>query len=352
MSVRWGILGCAGIAEKFCASVSGAENASVAAVASRSISKAEQFILDNCPGAKAYGSYEELLGDASIQAVYIPVPTGHKTELALAAVAAKKHILIEKPLINAAETRKIIEACKAAGLQFMDNTMFVHNKRQLAMNKILDDVETFGRVKHVQSNFSIDLGLNEAWAANNIRMKKSLEPLGCLGDLGWYNVRFTLWAFGFLLPSSVSCIYGEKTDEGVPTHVLAQMRFDDGRTASFMCSFVAAFRDNAEVFGEKAALSLDDFVVTSSLELARYRLVKTTFGAKAETFPVQISEEELQTPVQHAAVVENFSEIVMSGHADSTWPFHTLATQSVLDAMVLSASRDGAWVMLPELPAI
>lgn len=69
---------------------------------------------------------------------------------------------------------------------------------------------------------------------------------------------------GFLLPSSVSCIYAKKTDEGVPTHVLAQMRFDGGRTASFMCSFVAAFRDDAEVFGEKAALSLDYFVVTSS----------------------------------------------------------------------------------------
>lgn len=59
MSVQWGILGCAGIAEKFCASVSRIEVASVAAVASRSIEKAEKFIAENCPGAKAYGSYQD-----------------------------------------------------------------------------------------------------------------------------------------------------------------------------------------------------------------------------------------------------------------------------------------------------
>lgn len=59
MAVRWGILGCAGIAEKFCASVSRVDAAEVAAVGSRSLEKAEQFIADNCPGAKAYGSYQD-----------------------------------------------------------------------------------------------------------------------------------------------------------------------------------------------------------------------------------------------------------------------------------------------------
>lgn len=139
--------------------------------------------------------HQELLTDASIQAVYIPVPTTLKTDLALEAISAKKHILIEKPLINVTDTQKMIDACKSQGVQFMDNTMFVHNARQLAMRKILDDSERFGRVKHVQSTFSIDLGNDENWAKNNIRMKKSLEPLGCLGDLGWYNIRFTLWAY-------------------------------------------------------------------------------------------------------------------------------------------------------------
>ena len=224
----------------------------------------------------------------------------------------------------------------------MDNTMFVHNPRQIAMRKILDDTEKFGRVKHVHSIFSIDLGNDESWAKNNIRMKKSLEPLGCLGDLGWYNIRFTLWAYNYVLPKSVSCIYVECTDEGVPTHTMAQMRFEGNRTASFMCSFTTAFRDNAEVFGEKRSLSLEDFVVTSAMESASYKLVKTGFGSKAETFPVEFQEEKIQCGVQHAAVLETFSKTVLS--LDGTWPEHTLGTQTVLDAMVLSAGRDGAWV--------
>lgn len=345
MAVRWGILGCAGIAEKFCASVSRADNAEVAAVGSRSMEKAEQFIAENCPGAKAYGSYQELLTDASIQAVYIPVPTTLKTDLALEAISAKKHILIEKPLINVTDTQKMIDACKSQGVQFMDNTMFVHNARQLAMRKILDDSERFGRVKHVQSTFSIDLGNDENWAKNNIRMKKSLEPLGCLGDLGWYNIRFTLRAYNYALPTSVSCRYVECTDEGVPTHVMAQMCFEGGRTASFMCSFTSAFRDNAEVFGEKLSLSLEDFVVTSALDTAPFKVVKTGFGSKAETFPVEFKDEEVQCGVQHTAVVEAFSKTVLSG-IDETWPRQTLDTQTVLDAMVLSASHDGAWLQV------
>lgn len=344
MAVRWGILGCAGIAEKFCASVSRVDAAEVAAVGSRSLEKAERFIADNCPGAKAYGSYQELLNDPSIQAVYLPVPTALRTDLALEAISAKKHILVEKPLANMTDTQRMIDACKAQGVQFMDNTMFVHNTRQLAMRRVLDDVEHFGRVKHVQSTFSIDLGNNESWAKDNIRMKKSLEPLGCLGDLGWYNIYFILWAFNYELPNSVSCVFVECTDEGVPTNVLAQMRFDAGRTASFMCSFKTAFRDNAEILGDKTSISLEDFVVPSALESARFKVTKTSFGSKAETFPVEGKEEEIQSSVQHSAVVETFSRIVLSGDVESTWPRQTLATQIVLDAMMLSAGKDGSWV--------
>lgn len=285
---------------------------------------------------------QELLTDASIQAVYIPVPTTLKTELALEAISAGKHILIEKPLINMTDTKKIIDACKSQGVQFMDNTMFVHNARQGIMKTILEDSE-FGKVKHVHSTFSIDLGNDESWAAGNIRMKKSLEPLGCLGDLGWYNVRWTLWAYKYELPTTVSCTYVQCTDEGVPTHVMAQMRFDGGRTASFMCSFITAFRDNAEVFGEKKTVSVEDFVVTSQLKSADFKVNQTSFGSKAETFPVQVQDASIDCGVQHAHVVSTFSAAVLN-HVDDTWPQQTLATQAVLDAMVLSASRDGTWV--------
>eukprot|EP00439_Symbiodinium_sp_Y106_P082165 s1895_g21.t1 len=298
MVVQWGILGCAGIAQKFCASVSRIDNAVVAAVASRTAGKADDFIAENCPGSKAYASYEELLADASIEAVYIPVPTSVKTELVLKAAAAKKHVLVEKPLASAADVKLMIDACK------------------------------------------------EAWATDNIRMKKSLEPLGCLGDLGWYNVRLTLWAFQYSLPTSVSCTYVEHTEEMVPTHLMAQMRFGN-KTGSFMCSFKSAFRQNAQFVGSKAVLSLEDFVVTGKLDAASYKVTQTTFGAKAETFPlVTLKDEELKTGVQHAKLVETFSILVSSGKVDEAWPQQTYQTQLVLDAMVKSAEQGGIWISL------
>ena len=74
-------------------------------------------------------------------------------------------------------------------------------------------------------------------------------------------------------------------------------------------------------------------------------MVKTGFGSKAETFPVEFKDEEVQCGVQHTAVVEAFSKLVLSG-IDETWPGQTLGTQIVLDAMVLSASRDGDWLQV------
>mmetsp|Transcript_30200 Transcript_30200/g.56633 ORF Transcript_30200/g.56633 Transcript_30200/m.56633 type:complete len:349 (-) Transcript_30200:141-1187(-) len=347
MVIQWGILGCAGIARKFCASVNRADNASILAVASRSAGKAEGFIAENCPGAQAYGSYEDLLADTGVQAVYIPVPTGLRTELALKAIAAKKHILVEKPLASAAEVKTMIDACREAGVQFMDNTMFVHNSRQEAMKKVLGDAEMFGNLKHVHSTFSIDCADNEDWASGNIRMQKALEPLGCLGDLGWYNVRFTLWAFDFKIPLSVSCVYIEHTEEMVPTHVMAQMRFEGNKTASFMCSFKAAFRNNAELVGQRSVISLEDFVITGQLDAASYKVTRTTFGEKDETFPLEVlKNEELSTCVQHARLVETFSELVASGKTDVMWPQQTYVTQLVLDAMVKSAGSGGTWVPL------
>ena len=163
MAVHWGILGCAGIAEKFCASVSRVENAVITGVASRTAGKAADFIAANCPGAKSYDSYEELLADTSIQAVYIPVPTALRAELAVKAAAAKKHLLVEKPIATATEAKMMIDACREAGVQFMDNTMFLHNPRQDAIKAVLNDKDLFGQIKHVNSTFSIDMGLDESW---------------------------------------------------------------------------------------------------------------------------------------------------------------------------------------------
>lgn len=343
--VKWGILGTADIARKFCVSVSEATNATVAAVASRDKSKAEAWVSDNCKGARAYGSYEELLEDAEIEAVYIPLPTALRPDWVEKAAAKKKHVLCEKPVASTAkDVRRVMQACKSNGVQFMDNTMFMHNGRMSAMRKVLDDPELFGTLKHVASSFSIPMATEAEWAKSNIRMKKATEPLGALGDLGWYNVYFILWAFGYENPEAISCHFMEKTDEGVPLSVLANFKFSGGRTASMDCSFKAAWRDHSEVVSEKCCLRVDDFVITAKEGVSSFTVTKGSCADKAITFPVEvIKTEDVKEKMQHTLLVEKFGSIVASGELDNSWPKNSEQVNLTLLAMVASAKLDGAW---------
>jgi len=145
--------------------------------------------------------------------------------------------------------------------------------------------------------------------ANNIRMQSTLEPMGALGDLGWYNVRFTLWSFDWALPQSVVCFvhrwsnfpraapqrpFSDTTapDVAVPIHFSATLFYDDTassaagaagaanatapspRVATFTCAFGAQLRMWAEVVGEKATLRLNDFVL-ADVPSCKFEIDKT-----------------------------------------------------------------------------
>lgn len=341
--VAWGILGCAGIATKVCHALAEASNAKVVAVASRSAEKAAEFAAANAPGARAYGSYEALLEDEQVQVVYIPLPTGLRADWVVKAAEHKKHVLCEKPLAgDLASAQRMMDACQKAGVQFMDDTMFMHGKRLAEMKAALPDL---GRVKHVASAFTIPFGNAEDWAKNNIRMKKDTEPLGCLGDLGWYCTRFTLWAYGFEMPEFVRCDYVDKTEEGVPLQLLASMRFSGGRSAAFDASFKACLRQWAEVAGEKASLSLNDFVVGKSETSLEWSVTTGGISDKAITFPQEVAAKSIVGATQaHTSLVECMSRLVAGGKLDDSWPKVALQTQQLLVALDASAQRGGEWV--------
>eukprot|EP00933_Yihiella_yeosuensis_P081231 TRINITY_DN94796_c0_g1_i1.p1 TRINITY_DN94796_c0_g1~~TRINITY_DN94796_c0_g1_i1.p1 ORF type:complete len:600 (+),score=127.64 TRINITY_DN94796_c0_g1_i1:69-1868(+) len=346
--VRWGILGCASIAQKVCVAIAEAANAECVAVASRDKAKAEAFAASHAPGATAYGSYEELLDDENVQVVYVPVPTGTRAEFILKAAEKKKHVLCEKPLTGTIrEASGVIDACKNAGVQFMDNTMFMHNERLEAMKKVIDDQESFGSLRHVNSTFTIPFGNDESWAKDNIRLNRALEPLGALGDLGWYCARFSLWAFGYEDPESVSCHFLEETSEGVPISAAATMKFSGGRTATFHCCFKSGLRQSAEVVGTKCSLELEDFVIPASAESGKFKVKKGSISDKALTFPTEVVKEETvgyNNGQQHTRLVEKMSNIVTSGELEEFWPKVAYQTQILLGAMLLSSRRLSNWV--------
>ncbi|MCC2668638.1 MAG: gfo 1, partial [Armatimonadetes bacterium] len=186
---RWGILGAAFIARKNWQSIRDAGNAELVAVASRDQARAQSFI-DECQAQvphsrvpEALGSYEELLGRDDIDAVYIPLPTGLRKEWVIRAAEAGKHVLVEKPVgVSAADVEEILAACEQHGVQFMDGVMFMHGRRLGHLRAVVD--QQIAPVRHIASQFSFLAG--EEFQQTNIRTHGTLEPLGSLGDLGWY----------------------------------------------------------------------------------------------------------------------------------------------------------------------
>ena len=345
--LRFGILGAADIARKNWKSICYSGNAVVTAVASRDLARSRRFIQELQAEAPfrtvpvALGSYEELLASPDVDAVYIPLPTGLRKEWVLHAAAAGKHILCEKPCaLNAADLRKMIATCRKHRVQFMDGVMFMHNPRLDRIRTVLDDGKSVGRIKRIMSNFSFHLG--EDRLPTNIRVNSRLEPAGCLGDVGWYCIRFALYALHGRLPREVtgrilSQRGGDRSPSPVPTDFSAELIFDDDTSAGFYCSFIAEYQHWVHVSGTKGWLRIDDFVhPVNDLE--------TTFEVNGRTIRVKAGDGKrarAETVAQQTNMIRNFANRVFSGKLNDEWPGIALKTQQVLDACLQSAQEAG-----------
>src|SRR5262249_36629089 len=158
-------------------------------------------------------------------------------------------VLCEKPCArNAAELKEMIEACYRNKVQFMDGVMFMHSARLPKLREVLD--REIGEIKRITSTFSF-VG-NEEFFANNIRISNSLEPFGCLGDLGWYCIRLALWVMNGQMPEKVIgrvlSSAGGKSDS-VVTEFSGELLFAKGVSSGFYCSFLTETEQWAHISG-------------------------------------------------------------------------------------------------------
>lgn len=361
-SCRWGILGAAFIARKNWQAIRDAGNATLVAVASRDLERARAFISECQASAphpvmpEAMDSYEALLARADIDAVYVPLPTGLRKEWVIRAAAAGKHVLVEKPVgCDASEVAAIIAACEKHRVQFMDGVMFMHGRRLRRLREVVD--RDVGAIRHIASQFSF---FGDAdFQRSNIRAHGKLEPLGCLGDLGWYCLRFTLWAMNYATPVQVTGrIHAETRQTAdsppVPLEFSGTLAFADGASASFYCSFTTANAQWALVSGTKALLQVSDFVLPFSGSQTKFSLTRSEFVINGCQFDMHQGScvEALDEPSsnapgsQEAGLFQTFSELVLSGQIDPHWPKISLLTQRVLDACLQSARQGAAPVVL------
>lgn len=341
--LRFGILSTANIARKNWNSIFHSGNSIVTAVASRDIARSRKFIHE-CQRKNAFeklpealGDYETLIASKNVDAIYIPLPTGLRKEWVLRAANAGKHVLCEKPCgVNAADVQEMIFTCKKNRVQFMDGVMFMHNPRMNHLRKFLDDGKSIGQIKRITSNFSFHMAENIY--DTNVRLNSLLEPAGCLGDLGWYCIRFALWAMNWKMPREVrgqilSERRAQKNLAAVPTDFSAELIFDEKTSASFYCSFIAQYQNWVHVSGDKGQLRVDDFVHSISDPEPVFQLdqkeIKTKYLRRLPKNPTQASN-----------MIRNFSNQIRSGKLNDEWPMWALKTQKVLD-MCFAARRNG-----------
>jgi len=340
--LRFGFLSTANISRKNWRSVHASGNAVVTAVASRDLGRARQYIKELQAEAPfetppiAMGSYDELLASKDIDAVYIPLPTGLRKEWVLRAAAAGKHVLSEKPCgLKAADVQEMIAACKKNRVQFMDGVMFMHNPRLARLRTVLHDGKSLGQVKRFMSSFSFHLA--ESAYDTNIRLNRAFEPAGCLGDLGWYSIRFFLWAMDWKLPREVTGKILSQTRDGVPTDFSAELVFDNHTSANFYCSFIAQSQNWVHVSGAKGSLVIPDFVHPLSDHEPGFELNQKEILVKCCQCPGKHNRS--LAPTQFAKMIRNFSAQIRSGKLNTEWPESALKTQKVMDACHESAKR-------------
>lgn len=155
--IRIGITSCSNIVRKVSRAINLAPNATIAAIASisNSIEETKSFAASNNfpPTAKIHSSYESLLEDPDVDAVYFPIPTSLHVEWAVRAAQNGKHILLDKPVaVNVSEFGQIVEACEANGIQFMDGTQWMHNPRTAEIMEFVNDPVSFGHLKTVSKS--------------------------------------------------------------------------------------------------------------------------------------------------------------------------------------------------------
>lgn len=180
--VNWGIISCARIADKaVIPGILGAKNARLYAVSSKSEHRLADFVQKYSP-AKAYTSYEELLDDPDVDAVYIPLPNGLHCEWVLKAAEKKKHVLCEKPLgVTTEEVARMKAACDKNGVLLMEAFAYLHSPLTRKVKELVDTGE-IGKVRFIQSQFTYFLDDH-----SDVRVNKSLFG-GATYDIGCYNI--------------------------------------------------------------------------------------------------------------------------------------------------------------------
>lgn len=244
-ALRWGLLGTARINRRLIPAMRAAARSSIVAVASRDRFRALAYAREwQIP--HAVGGYTALLAREDVDAVYVPLPNSLHVEWTLAAIAAGKHVLCEKPLaLDPVNVDRIAAASARARVVVTEGFMYRHEPLTRAVVDLVQD-GAIGAIRHVSSGFTYAQN-----RAGDVRLEAALGG-GALLDVGCYPVSFACLLIGRDATSAAGM--ARQTPGGVDEEFTGILRFPADRTASIYASFRAAFRTWLEVTGSEGWL--------------------------------------------------------------------------------------------------
>ena len=249
--LRWGILSTAHIARtQAVPAMLEAADAEIVAVGSRSLERAKAFATEfDIP--RAHSSYEALLEDPDVDAVYIGLPNSLHRDWTIAAARAGKHVLCEKPIARtAADAELMVHACREAGVVLMEAFMWRHHAQQARVRELLDS-DAIGAPVSVNADFTYRIDPERP----NVRLQADLEG-GSLMDVGCYPVNLARWVFADEPLEAVGRQHVDP-DFGVETSFGGVLRFPEGRLAMVDSSFAQLPMNRYEIAGTEGRIVVE-----------------------------------------------------------------------------------------------
>jgi D-xylose 1-dehydrogenase (NADP+, D-xylono-1,5-lactone-forming) len=327
--LNWGIIGAGRISRKFAAGLRVATEGRLHAVASREQARADAIAAE-LGAPVAHGSYDALLADPSVDAVYIALPNGMHYEWAIRAARAGKHILCEKPIApTAAQAEEMFAAARDSQVWLMEAFMYRFHPRTLALAALLRD-RAIGQVRLVRVGFSFTLGRPE-----DPRWSPEMAG-GALYDVGSYAVNIARMAVGEA-PRRVWAA-AQWSQSGVDETLAGTLEYPGGAIAQIMCSFRASFQQQLQIVGDEGLIEIDQAFTMHPDQATHIRLWRGNHFAPLERIDIQ--------PTNHYCLeADGFARLIRAGHTAHGLPEmplgETLDNLAAIEALLRSA-RGGA----------
>jgi predicted dehydrogenase len=319
--LRWGALSTANIGRRaVLPAIQRSGNGELLAVASRDAGRAAALAAE-LGAPRSYGSYEELLADPAIEAVYIPLPNSLHREWAIKAAAAGKHVLCEKPLaLDPAECDEMIAAARQHGVLLMEAFMYRFHPQTARVLELLAQ-GAIGEPRVLRAAFTFRV-TNPA----NIRMQPELGG-GALMDVGCYCVNLARTLFG--AEPTLAQAFANWGPSGVDELLLGQLRFAGERFAQFDSALTLARRESYQVAGTAGLID----VPVAFLPGAGDTTIRITTAAG-------VTEETIAGADEYQLMAEHFAACVR-GRATLHYPPEEAAANMRAIAALYRSARSG-----------